>query len=473
MSPFNLAKNFPVGRAVILPAVALVIGAVLLVLWWRQAPDESVKVRLPYTDQATGGAGANLNPAASGLVVNGPGAAAEKSGAWPQFRGPDRNAISPETNALVRAFDAAGPRQLWSVDCGEGYAGVAIQSGRVYLMDYDAAKKQSALRCLSFADGREIWRYAYALPLKRNHGVTRTIPAVTEKFVVAMDSMCNVICLDAANGALQWSINLVCEYGATVPPWYAGQCPLIDGQTVVLAPGGSNALVMAVDLASGKPLWQTPNPHGWKMTHSSVTPMNFAGQKFYLYCAGGGVVGVSAANGALRWETDQWKISIANVPMPVVLEDGKIFLCGGYNAGSMMLQLKAADEKITPTILFRLAPEVFGATQHTPILYGGRLYGTRPNGQFVCLEQDGTVRWTSPPDSQFGLGSFVLADGVFHVLNDNGRLTLVEATPEKYHQIAESQILHGQESWAPMAIVNGRLFARDFTKLVCLDMAAK
>ena len=285
--------------------------------------------------------------------------------------------------------------------------------------------------------------------------------------------MCNVFCLDATNGALLWSINLVREFGATVPPWYAGQCPLIDGQMVILAPGGTNALLLAVDLASGKTIWQTPNPQGWKMTHSSVMPMNFAGQRFYLYCASGGVVGVSATDGALRWESSEWKISIANVPAPLVLDDGKIFLCGGYNAGSLMLQLKVEGDKIVPTIPFRLAPEVFGATQQTPIFYGGQLYGIRPNGQFVCLDPDGHVRWTSPADSQFGLGSFLLADGVFYVLNDSGKLTLVEGTPDRYHQLAQAQVLRGIESWAPMALVNGHLFVRDFIRLACLDVAAK
>jgi len=230
---------------------------------------------------------------------------------------------------------------------------------------------------------------------------------------------------------------------------------------------------LAVDLATGKPLWRTPNPRGWKMTHSSVMPMTFAGEHFYLYCASGGVAGISATNGALRWDTPEWKISIANVPAPIALDDGKVFLCGGYNAGSLMLQLKAEAGKITPSVLFRLAPDVFGATQHTPIFYGGHLYGVRPNGQFVCLDCDGKIRWASPPDSQFGLGSFILANGVFHILNDNGRLTLVEATPERYHQLAQTQVLHGMESWAPMALVNGRVLLRDFTRLACLDLGAK
>ena len=116
-------------------------------------------------------------------------------------------------------------------------------------MDYDRDKKQDALRCLSLADGREIWRYAYPVSVKRNHGMSRTVPAVTDKLVVAMGPKCHVVCLDPATGELRWGLDLVRQYGTTVPPWYAGQCPLIDNGAVILAPGGKAALLLACDAA--------------------------------------------------------------------------------------------------------------------------------------------------------------------------------------------------------------------------------
>ena len=70
---------------------------------------------------------------------------------------------------------------------------------------------------------------------------------------------------------------------------------IIDNGAVILAPGGKSALLLAVDAESGNVLWQTPNPRGWKMTHSSLVPMEFEGERMYVYCANGGVVGVVAA----------------------------------------------------------------------------------------------------------------------------------------------------------------------------------
>jgi outer membrane protein assembly factor BamB len=374
---------------------------------------------------------------------------------------------------LNRSWEPPGPHELWSVDLGEGYAGPAVANGRVYLVDYDREKKQDAIRCISLEDGKEIWRFGYPVSLKRNHGMSRTVPAVTDKYVVTLGPKCHVACLDASSGQLRWGLDLVRQFGATVPAWYAGQCPLIETNVVLLAPGGKDALLMAVDCETGKVLWTTPNPKGWKMTHSSVMPMDFGGEHFYVYCASLGVVGVSAKDGHLLWESPDWKISIATVPSPVILPNGQIFLSGGYNAGSLMLQLQVENGRFIPKTLFKLDPDTFGATQQTPVFFNEHLYGVRPDGQFVCLGLDGKVLWSSGPGQTFGLGSFLLADGLIFALNDSGLLSLLEASPEKCNRLAQAQVLKGRESWGPMALVGTRLLARDLTRMVCVEVGSR
>ena len=458
----------------LIPGVLGLLALLALALWLGRGSDKPLTLRVPGTDQAPGSElGGNANPVLNGKVLRFDGQPSALPGAWPQFRGPNRDGISPETVSLARAWRPSEPRELWAIDVGEGYAGAAVLQGRVYLMDYDREQKQDALRCLSLADGREIWRYTYPVPVKRNHGMSRTVPAVTDKVVVAIGPKCHVVCLDPATGELRWGLDLVRQYGTTVPPWYAGQCPLIDHGAVILAPGGKSALLLACDAETGAARWQTPNPHGWKMTHSSVMPMEFDSQRMYVYCANNGVVGVSAKDGSILWETTDWKISIATVPSPLILNDGRIFLSGGYNAGSLMLQLRKQGDRLVPQTVFKLEPEVFGATQHTPILLDNHLYGIRADGKFVCLTSEGKPVWTSGSSQQFGLGSFILADGLFFAMNDSGLLRLIEATPDKYVLLAQAQVLKGRESWAPLALAGGRLIVRDLTRLVCLDVARR
>lgn len=457
----------------LLPVVVATLGFAVLALWWSTSGEGGLKLRIPGTDAAPGGATGVTNPVFAGKLLPGAGQPGELPGAWPQFRGPNRDGLAPVTTGFPRDWKTTPPRELWGLEVGEGYAGVAVSRSRVYLFDYDREARQSALRCLSLADGKELWRYSYPLTIKRNHGMTRTVPVVTEKFVVAFDSKGNVLCLDATSGELRWSVSLVREFGATVPEWYAGQCPLVDGESVILAPGGKNALLLALDLATGKPLWQTPNPHDWKMTHSSIMPMDFAGRRLYVYCATKGVVGVDAKDGALLWETPDWKISIATVPSPVPLPEGKIFLTGGYGAGSLMLQLEAKEGKFLAKTLFRLTPEVFGATQHTPIYKDSYLYGARADGRFVCLGLDGKVVWASGPTETFGLGSFLMAGDLIFALNDSGRLRLIEASPARFNLLGEAQPLNGREAWGPMALAGDRLIVRDLTHLACLGLSGK
>jgi outer membrane protein assembly factor BamB len=468
-----MKQSGPAKTVFLLPAALAIVAAVAFALWLGHEPDRPLAMRVPGTDQGPGSeAGSKPNPVLAGKFTRSEGQPANLPGAWPQFRGPNRDAISTEATPLARSWAQGQPRELWSIDVGEGFAGPTILNGRVYLMDYDRDHKQDALRCLSLADGREIWRYAYADSVKRNHGMSRTVPAVTDKLVVAMGPKCHVVCLNSTTGELLWGLDLVRQYGATVPPWYAGQCPLIDNGAVILAPGGEDALLLAVDAQTGKALWQTPNPHAWKMTHSSVMPMEFAGQRMYVYCANNGVVGVSAKDGSILWETPDWKISIATVPSPLILEGGRIFLTGGYNAGSVMLQLSQDGGRFVPKTVFRLAPEVFGATQHTPILHDNYLYGVRADGKFACLSLDGKLRWTSGSGAQFGLGSFMLAGDLIFAMNDSSLLRLIEATSQKYTPLAQAQVLQGRDSWAPLALAGDRLIVRDLTRMVCLEVGA-
>jgi len=464
-------KPGPAKTTFLLPGALALLALVVLALWFGRGTDKPLTLRVPGTDQAPGSeGGAGTNAVLTGKLVRADGQAADLPGAWAQFRGPNRDGVSTEATALARSWQAGQPRELWGIDVGDGYAGAVVLNGRVYVMDYDALKKQNALRCLSLADGREIWRYAYSGAVKRNHGMSRTTPAVTDKLVVAMDPKCRVVCLDSVTGELRWGLDLVRQFGTTVPPWYAGQCPLIDKETVILAPGGKNALLLALDSQTGKVLWQTPNPHGWKMTHSSVMPMEFGGERMYVYCANKGVVGVSAKDGAILWETTDWKISIATVPSPLILDGGRIFLTGGYDAGSLMLQLQKDGERFVPRTVFKLPAGVFGATQHTPVLHDNRIYGVRADGKFVCLTLEGKPVWASGSGQQFGLGSFILADGLIFAMNDAGLLRLIEATPERYVLLGQAQVLKGRESWGPLALAGGRLIARDLTRMVCLEV---
>ncbi len=458
-------------RALPLAAGAAAV-AVLAYVWTTGVPAGWVPLRIPLLGGNDSADTAGPSPLTQATLTTGPGTAADLPGAWPGFRGTNHDAVAADPAPLAASWAAGEPKPLWAVDAGEGYAGVAVLKGRVYLMDYDRTAQADALRCLSLADGQELWKFSYPLAVKRNHGMSRTVPAVTDSCVVALGPKCHVSCLDAATGKFKWGIDLVREYGTNVPAWYAGQCPLIDGDRVILAPSGSS-LMIAVELETGKVLWKTPNPRDWKMTHVSIATMDLAGRKTYVYCGHRGVAGIAADTGELLWETPDWKISIATVATPVPVPGNRIFLSGGYEAGSMMLEITEAAGKFQAKPLFRLDADTFGATQQTPILFQDHLYGIRPNGELVCLDLTGKVGWTSGMSHRFGLGPLMIGDGKIFALNDDGELTMVEAKPEKFTPLGQARVLTGHDAWGPLALAGSRLLARDLTRLVCLDLGKK
>lgn len=465
-------KIFPSGVPSIIPIALSVVGVIFLYVWLSADAATELTERLPEIDTQESLSREGGTRELRGELVRFEGEPSDLPGAWPQFRGPNFDAISSEDVNLARAWPGEGPTVLWSIDLGEGFAGAVVLAGRVYIIDYDQQEQADAIRCLSLDDGAEIWRYSYPVKIKRNHGMSRTVPAVTEKYIVTIGPKCHVTCLDSQTGEFHWMLDLVRDFGAVVPEWYAGQCPLIEDDKAIVAPGGS-ALMMAADCATGDVVWQTPNLHGWKMTHSSIVPTEFMDKRMYVYCASGGVVGVSAEDGDILWEYPDWKIRIANVPSPLVVGQGLIFLSGGYNAGSMMLQLAEENGGIKAQQLFRLETDVFGSDQHTPIFYDGYIYGVRPDRQLVCLDLDGRVVWTSSNTNQFGprgLGPYSIADGLIFILDDDGTLTLAEASPAGYKQLARAKVLDGPDAWAPMAFASGRLIIRDMNRMVCLNI---
>ena len=249
----------------------------------------------------------------------------------------------------------------------------------------------------------------------------------------------------------------------------------------MLAVGGKSLLI-GVDCFTGEVLWEVPNPDNYTMSHSSVMLMDVLGKRTYVYSAIGAVVGISAEDadrGALLWKTEDFDATVI-APSPVYLGDGKIFAAAGYDAGSILLQVVRQGDAFSVETIYRKRPkDGFSCEQQTPLVYGGYLYGILPKdagvlrNQFVCYDPAGSVVWSSGETARFGLGPYLLADGKFLILSDDGILTFAPAGVQSYRELVRMKILDGVDSWAPMALVDGKLIARDSRTMVCVDLRSE
>jgi len=404
----------------------------------------------------------------------------ELRGKWPRFRGSEFDNTSRDGIRLIDKFPEKGPDILWQVELGEGHAAPAIFNGKVYLLDYLENEKADALRCFSLLDGRELWQRKYDIHVKRNHGMSRTIPAVTQDYIVTIGPKGHVMCAHPESGDLLWGIDMVKDYQTEIPFWYTGQCPLIDDDIAILAPGGSS-LIVAVKCATGEIIWETPNPGGWKMSHSSIIPMNFHGKKMYVYAAVGGICGISASGddiGEILWKLSDFAPNVV-APSPLIFEDGKIFLTAGYGAGSILFKLEKSDDKYSINVLQRFKPkDGIASEQQTPIVYKDHIFTILPKdagadrNQFVCCKPDDCQKiiWTSGKSNRFGLGPYIIADGKFYILKDDGNLTIAKATTSGFIALDKRKIFDAQDAWGPIAVADGKMLLRDSKLMICLDM---
>ena len=398
---------------------------------------------------------------------------------WPRFRGEEYDNIKKAGKELIDKFNG-DPKILWTVELGEGHAGPAIYKGLVYVLDYDEEMKADMLRCFSLKDGKEVWRRWYNVNIKRNHGMSRTIPAVTEKYILTIGPRSHVMCMDRETGDLLWGLNVEKEYGTDVPFWYTGQCPLIDNGKAIIATGGK-ALLVALDCETGNILWETPNTNGLKMSHASIMPWTFGGTNMYVYSAVGGVVGIAADGeneGKVLWESLKWGCSVV-APSPVCFPDGKIFLTAGYGAGSMVFQVSGSDGNFSVEKLYEYKPsEGLACEQQTPIVYNGLVYGILPKdggtlrNQFICVNPEDfrNVVWSSGKTNRFGLGPYMIADDKFFILNDEGTLSIVRPSKTEFVLLDQINVFEAHDAWAPLAIADGYLLLRDDHKMICMDI---
>ncbi len=466
-------------------AVAIFAGLAALIYWLAYNPVRDFQISEPGMDNRPARDSSNADQVDIGNYFM--HYSKEKvegfNGTWARFRGADFDNIVKDDIPLIDSWGSSGPDIQWTIEMGEGHAAAAIYEGKVYVLDYLEDRKADALRCFSLETGEELWRRWYNVHVKRNHGLSRTVPAVTEKYILTIGPMCHVMCTERETGKFLWGIDMVRKYNTKVPHWYTGQCPLIDNDVAVLAPGGTSLLI-GVDCATGDLLWQTPNSMNWDMSHSSVMPMELNGKKMYVYAAIGGICGISAEGddiGEILWKTTTFKPSVV-APSPLVMKDGLILMTAGYGAGGMLFRVIPENDTYKVNVLQEYKPKGgMASEQQTPLLWNNRVFTILPKdagggrNQFVCAKPDDAknILWTSGKKQRFGLGPYIIADGKFFILNDNGTLTIARASTTGFEELDKAQILDGRDAWGPIAIADGRLIMRDSKTMVCIDIRKK
>lgn len=403
--------------------------------------------------------------------------AAPTDAGWPQWRGPARDGRAP-AGPLRTDWDQNPPKPLWTADCGGGYSSLAVVGGKVYTQDRTDDRNERVL-CLDAATGEKLWDHAYPADYSgtdRNFATgPRATPAVDGNRVYAVGAAGALRCLEppAAGGSprVAWQHDLLKEFRADLPRWGVACSPLVDGDLVIVQPGGKDGTVAAFDKATGELRWKTgSNPPGY----SSPVAATVGGVRVVFALTGDALLCVRAADGELldryRWATQH----NGNVATPVVVDD-YVFISSAYQKGCALLRAVPDGGRVKLEEVYARNNRVLRTHHATAVYRDGFLYGFDGDTRaaFRCVDFRRGVEqpdW-DPVGMEHDKGTLILADRHLVVLTESGDLVLVEATPEAFRLVARvKKVLAAGNIWALPVLVDGRLYLRDGEKVVCLDV---
>jgi outer membrane protein assembly factor BamB len=399
---------------------------------------------------------------------------------WPQWRGPQRAGTSNETG-LLKQWPKEGPKLLWQVnDLGDGYSTPAVVGNRIYLMS-NRGMDNEFVQALSIQDGKPIWTTRVGNVGNPNqnppYAKARSTPTVEGNFVYVLGSDGDLACLEAKTGKIRWQKNIRKEFGGEPGEWAYAESPLVDGDVVVVTPGGAQATMAAVNKKTGVVIWKSAIPGGDPAGYASAIMVPGGGRKQYVQLLSKGLVGVDAKTGQFLWRYKEAAKGPAQYFTPI--GRGEFVYAGALGVGGGLLRLKPDGSGVAaePVYFERGLPNGIGGA----VLVGDYLYGTEVGQKLVAVDfATGKVKWQA---DKFGWSSLASADGLLIAHGINGDIALVEATAEAFRekgrfvppaQPEKKKVgSYPEGAFAYPVIAGGRLYIRDLGTLWAYDIKAK
>jgi outer membrane protein assembly factor BamB len=388
---------------------------------------------------------------------------------WPQWRGPNRDGISSETG-LLKQWPSEGPKLLWQVnDLGDGYSTPAVVGNRIYLMS-NRGLDNEFVQALSTQDGKVIWTTRVGNVGNPNQNPpypkARSTPTVDGDLIYALGSDGDLACLEAKTGKIRWQKSIRKEFGGEPGEWAYSESPLVDGDVVVVTPGGAQATIVALNKKTGAVIWKSAVPGGDAAGYASAIMVQAVGRKQYVQFLSKGLVGVDAKTGQFLWRYAEVAKGPAQMWTPNARGESVYAAANGVGGGLVRLKADGTAEQV---YFQRGLPNGVGGA----VLIGDYLYGSEVGQKLVAVEfATGKVKWQS---ESIGWSSVAYADGLLYLHGVNGDVALVEATPEAYRIkgrfTPSAQPEHKKVGPFPEGafsypvIANGRLYIRDLGTL--------
>lgn len=405
---------------------------------------------------------------------------------WPAWRGPNRDAISKETG-LLKTWPEKGPKLLWKFeDAGQGYSGMSIVGGTVYTM---GARGDDEYLIAVDSKGKEAWsaKIGPVFDFKANawsRGPNAT-PTVDGDLVFALSSKGMLLCANKASGKKVWAIDIPKELEGEVNNvagfvekfgWGYTWSALVDGDKLIIVPGGPKGLFAALDKKTGKVLWRSKGITD-PATYASPIAATIGGVRQYIYLTQKTLYSVSAKDGSLLWkhsQDDDYPDVVCGTP---IVNNDMVYISVGNGGKNELFQISGEGGKFKVEQLWR--QNVIGNKQGGVALVGDKLYGYHEDRNWACVDfKTGKRIWpTRTVKQNLKEGGFVIADGRLYTLDETGRVGMIEVTPKGYSELATFTLpqLSAKRKpqgrvWNHPSLSDGKLYVRDQELLYCYEV---
>ena len=388
-------------------------------------------------------------------------------GSWPQWRGPNRDNVSPETG-LLKEWPVGGPPMMWRAEgIGEGIASVSITDGRIYTLGYFEGGE--FLTALDQRTAQRVWATRLGPRVNENplmRWLSQRSPTLDEDRLYAITTGGRLVCLQTSDGTELWSRNYPDDFASPRPRWGFCDYPLVDGDALICTPGGPQASVVALDKRTGKELWRSLVPSGGQSAYAALVVSEVGGIRQYVAFLEKSLVGLRASDGHLLWSYYRIVNGIANTRTPIVSGDS-LFVSNGYGVGHGLLKLVADGEDVKAQEQY-FQQSGLDTFQDSSVVVGDYLYaGT--GVLLMCLDcKSGETVWRERRVRE----AILYAEDRIYLRNSNGLMTLADPSPTEFVERGSFQIPDSAGVAAATAhvIAGGRLYLRDDNKLFCYDI---
>jgi outer membrane protein assembly factor BamB len=417
---------------------------------------------------------------------------------WPSWRGPKGTGVTSEKSLPERWSDTSGV--AWRVKLpGAGVSTPIVHGAHVFVTSQAGSGRRQpgnhpslvqgadaatagernlggqigpadtvkfAITAYRWTDGARAWHHEVAaegpLPAVHDkHNLSTASPVTDGERVIAWFGTGQVVAVDAASGKPLWSKHLGQEFGAFQINWGHASSPVLHEDLAIFpCYHESGAYLLAVDKRTGAVRWKRERQPG---AHSYSTPLvaTHEGTATLILNSSRAVEAFDPATGAPLWHVNEDN----RFPIPMPVHDrGVVYLSRGYRSSPYLaIRLGGRGDVAQSHVMWKTptgAPYVSSLVFYDGLLYMASELGIvsaidPATGQSIWRERVGGVFTASP----------VAGDGKVYFASETGETVVLRAgrTP----QIAARNALATHIVASP-AVSGGRLFIRGDDELIAV-----